>query len=411
MIYKEYDVFLFDLDGVIYIGDKALPEAVSSLKRLREEKKSIRFLTNDPCVTRETIVKRLHKLGISASIDEVITSGWATADYLVKAGVKRAYILGNDELKSEIQKAGIDLEEDLAEAVVIGWDNNITFQDIHKAVNLIRRGASFIATNGDKTFPTANGPAPATGAIVAAVKTGADKKPIIIGKPESSIFEKVLESFEDKERCVMIGDTPETDIIGANRMGIASILVSDQNTLFPVEHDFRNPDVVIRDLKYLFDSEVKIEVREKPDYQWTEQVKAGVAGIIIKESSSVLLMKRADNGLWGIPSGHVEPGESVEQAIIREIKEETGLTVKVSKMIGVYSDPSSQTFIYPDGRVSHFITNCFQCEVIGGTLKKSTEEALEVRYFNIHELPDNLLPMHPRWLEDALAQKDLAFIR
>lgn len=122
-------------------------------------------------------------------------------------------------------------------------------------------------------------------------------------------------------------------------------------------------------------------------------------------------MKRADNGQWGIPSGHVEPGESVEQAIIREIKEETGLTVKVSKMIGVYSDPSSQTFIYPDGRVSHFITNCFQCEVIGGELKKSTEEALEIRYFNIHELPENLLPMHPRWLEDALAQKDLAFIR
>lgn len=289
MIYKEYDVFLFDLDGVIYIGDKALPEAVSSLKRLREEKKSIRFLTNDPCVTRETIVKRLHKLGFSASIDEVITSGWATADYLVKAGIKRAYILGNDELKSEIQKAGIDLEEDLAEAVVIGWDHNITFQDIHKAVNLIRSGASFIATNGDKTFPTAKGPAPATGAIVEAVKTGADKEPIIIGKPESSIFEKVLESFEDRERCVMIGDTPETDIIGANRMGIPSILVSDQNTLFPVEHDFRNPDVVIRDLKYLFDSEVKIEVREKPDYQWTEQVKAGVAGIIIKESSSVFI--------------------------------------------------------------------------------------------------------------------------
>ncbi|MDO3660980.1 NUDIX domain-containing protein [Bacillus sp. C28GYM-DRY-1] len=136
----------------------------------------------------------------------------------------------------------------------------------------------------------------------------------------------------------------------------------------------------IKELPYLFNSEVKIEVRKKPPYQWTEQVKAGVAGIIIKESSSVLLMKRADNGLWGIPSGHVEPGESAEQAIIREIKEETGLTVKVSKMRGVYSDPSSQTFIYPDGRVSQFITNCFQCEVIGGTLKKSTEEALEIRY-------------------------------
>ena len=122
-------------------------------------------------------------------------------------------------------------------------------------------------------------------------------------------------------------------------------------------------------------------------------------------------MKRADNGLWGIPSGHVEPGETVEQAIIREIEEETGLVVKVSKMIGVYSDPSSQTFIYPDGRVSHFITNCFQCDVIGGTLKKSTEEAMEIRYFDINELPEHLLPMHPRWLDDALEMKENAFIR
>ncbi|MFB4185485.1 MULTISPECIES: HAD-IIA family hydrolase [Bacillus amyloliquefaciens group] len=411
MISKNYDVFLFDLDGVIYIGDKALPGAVASLKRLREEKKAIRFLTNDPCVTRETIVKRLHKLGISASIDEVFTAGWATADYLVSEGIKKAYILGNDQLKSEIQKAGIDLTEDQAEAVVIGWDQNITFQDVHKAVNLIRCGASFIAANGDKTFPAANGPAPATGAIVAAVKTAAAKEPIIIGKPASSIFEKVLESFEDKERCVMVGDTPETDIVGANQIGITSVLVSEQNTLFPAKHDFRNPDVVIRDLKDLFDNEIKAEVRKKPDFQWTEQVKAGVAGIIIKESSSVLLMKRADNGLWGIPSGHVEPGETVEQAIIREIEEETGLVVKVSKMIGVYSDPSSQTFIYPDGRVSHFITNCFQCDVIGGTLKKSTEEAMEIRYFDIHELPEHLLPMHPRWLDDALEMKENAFIR
>lgn len=118
-------------------------------------------------------------------------------------------------------------------------------------------------------------------------------------------------------------------------------------------------------------------------------MKAGVAGIIIKESSSVLLMKRADNGLWGIPSGHVEPGETVEQAIIREIEEETGLVVKVSKMIGVYSDPSSQTFIYPDGRVSHFITNCFQCDVIGGTLKSpqrklwKSDILISMNYLNI----------------------------
>ncbi|WP_249652372.1 HAD-IA family hydrolase, partial [Lysinibacillus sp. D4A1_S13] len=78
---------------------------------------------------------------------------------------------------------------------------------------------------------------------VAAVKTAAAKEPMRIGKPASSIFEKVLEPFEDKERCVMIGDTPETDIVGANQIGITSVLLSDQNTLFPAKHDYRNPDV------------------------------------------------------------------------------------------------------------------------------------------------------------------------
>ncbi len=85
-------------------------------------------------------------------------------------------------LKVKFKRLGIDLTEDQAEAVVIGWDQNITFQDVHKAVNLIRCGASFIAANGDKTFPAANGPAPATGAIVAAVKTAAAEEPMIIGK-------------------------------------------------------------------------------------------------------------------------------------------------------------------------------------------------------------------------------------
>jgi hypothetical protein len=78
-----------------------------------------------------------------------------------------------------------------------------------------------------------------------------------------------------------------------------------------------------------------------PSFSWPEKIEAGVAGIIFDNKRRVLLMKRADNGLWGIPSGHVEPGETVEEAIIREIYEETGLKVKVNRLIGVYSDPVS----------------------------------------------------------------------
>ncbi|MEC0668324.1 NUDIX domain-containing protein [Priestia flexa] len=148
-----------------------------------------------------------------------------------------------------------------------------------------------------------------------------------------------------------------------------------------------------------------------PSFSWPDHIKAGVAGIIFDKTQRVLLMKRADNGLWGIPSGHVEPGETVEEAIIREISEETGLKVKVNRLIGVYSDPVSQVFSYPNGKVSHFITTCFECEVVGGTLIRENEETLDVNYFDFNHLPENLLRMHPRWLKDALENKQISYIR
>ena len=87
-----------------------------------------------------------------------------------------------------------------------------------------------------------------------------------------------------------------------------------------------------------------------------DDLKAGVAVIILNEENQVLLQKRSDVGLWGIPSGHIEIGETVSEAAIREIKEETNLDIRIKKLIGVYSEPDSQVFTYPNGRVVHFIT-------------------------------------------------------
>ncbi len=90
-----------------------------------------------------------------------------------------------------------------------------------------------------------------------------------------------------------------------------------------------------------------------------DDLKAGVAVIILNEEDEkvqVLLQKRSDVGLWGIPSGHIEVGETVSEAAIREVKEETNLDIKIKKLIGVYSDPNSQVFAYPNGKVVHFIT-------------------------------------------------------
>lgn len=137
----------------------------------------------------------------------------------------------------------------------------------------------------------------------------------------------------------------------------------------------------------------------------------GIAVIIFDDEKRVLLQKRADVGLWGIPSGHVEPGESVTEAAIREVKEETGLDILVSRMIGVYSDPESQVFAYPNGITTHFVTTYFEGKVIGGEIDCACTETLELSYFENDRLPDNLLTMNPQWLRDALSYSDKPFIR
>ena len=414
MIVDEFDVFLFDLDGVIYIGNDPLPEAVKSLKFLRRNKKTIRFLTNNPCTTREKIAKRLKALGIEASSKEVITSSWVTAQYLQNENIKTVFVLGDENLKWECQQVGINIDDTInAEAVVVGWDDDLCFHDIKKSVQLINNGAKFIGTNTDRNFPSTEGPLPAVGAIVRAVQVAAEKIPVIIGKPYSYMFKKALENLKIFSRAVMVGDNSYTDILGAHQVGIPAILVSDKKTnRFPSARDFRNPDATIPNLKGLFDNNITIKKWISPCFSWpNDGVKAGVAGIIFDKSQRVLLMKRVDNGLWGIPSGHVEPGETVEEAIIREISEETGLKVKVNQLIGVYSDPVSQVFSYPSGKVSHFITTCFECEVVGGNLIKKGEETLDVDYFDFNYLPENILPMHPMWLKDALKKEKVSYIR
>lgn len=141
------------------------------------------------------------------------------------------------------------------------------------------------------------------------------------------------------------------------------------------------------------------------------EIRPGVAMIIFNEKGEVLLQKRADVNLWGIPSGHVEPGETVKDAAVREILEETGLKVKILRLIGVYSEPSSQVFHYPDGRITHFVTCCFQAEVIGGKLTVCPPETLDLRYFSCDDLPKDMLKMHPLWLADALTPTTQSFIR
>lgn len=411
---ERFDAFLFDLDGVVYLGDRVLPHAKGSLAFLRGEGKEIRFLTNDPRPTREEVRRRLTGVGIEAREEEVVTSGWATAEHLRKSETKSAHVVGSPGLKSEIRKAGIEIvTSGCLEAVVVGADERTSYRHIEHAARLVSEGARFVATNPDGSFPTPDGPSPGTGAFVAAVEAAAGRRPgVTVGKPYPPMFETALGSLDaERERVVMVGDNAETDVLGAHWAGIAAVLVSDEAPAFPSARDFRVPDATVSDLSYLFDPEVDVRVWERPSFPWPERVAAGVAAVVFDGSGRVLLGRRADNGLWGLPSGKVEPTESVTEAARREVEEETGLRVEVERLVGVYSEPESQTFSYPTGEVVQFVTSCFLCRVVGGTLGPDGVEALDVSFFDPERLPADLLPMHPRWLSDALTGGGTAFAR
>jgi HAD superfamily hydrolase (TIGR01450 family) len=407
-----FDVFLFDLDGVVYLGDRVLPHAPESLGRLRRMGKAVRFLTNDPRPTRDEAARRLAAMGVEARPEEVVTSGWATARYLVEENLRSAYVVGSPGLVHEMEAAGIAVADGpTSAAVVVGCDERVGYEHIRGAVLSIANGARFVATNDDGSFPTPSGPWPATGAIVAAVRAASGASPVVVGKPAPRLFLAALAGLGPALRVAMVGDSPATDIRGAHQLGHAGILVAAEPPPFPVAADFRAPDATIPSLAGLFDDRVSVRHWQSPAYPWPERVAAGVAAVVLDGAGRVLLARRADNGLWGLPSGHVEPGETVTAALEREVREETGLEVRAVRLIGVYSDPVSQVFAYPSGRVTHFVTCCLRCEAIGGAVAADGIEAIEAGFFAPGNLPPELLPMHPRWLADALAGQTTAFVR
>ncbi|HEY3291060.1 MAG TPA: NUDIX domain-containing protein [Anaerolineae bacterium] len=149
----------------------------------------------------------------------------------------------------------------------------------------------------------------------------------------------------------------------------------------------------------------------QPVTRTPDRLGASVSAVIFDAAGSVLLMHRTDNQHWGIPGGNIEIGESVTQAVIREVAEETGLDVTVERLIGVYSDPAIHMIArYPGGNLVHYVNLCFLCSVHGGILRGS-DEGHEVAYFPVSHLPDQLLLSHHPRIQDALANQPAAFVR
>jgi glycerol-1-phosphatase len=228
MIVDGYDSFLLDLDGVMFLGDEPIPGAAESVARLRKLGKGITFVTNNSSRTQAEVAEHLTTVGVAASPDEVETSALSTAAILAERGVGTAFVVGEEGIRQALGGAGIkvvDRDADRADAVVIGWDRGADYDKLMRAALLVQRGAEFIATNADASYPAPGGERwPGAGALLAAVETTVGRRAEVIGKPHAPILVRAL-ARAGGGRPLVVGDRIDTDIAGAAGLGWDCLLV------------------------------------------------------------------------------------------------------------------------------------------------------------------------------------------
>jgi 4-nitrophenyl phosphatase len=219
---------VIDMDGVLWRGATALPGLTDFFAFLRANNIPFTLATNNASKTPAQYVQRFAGLGIEIFPAEVMTSSLATAEYLktqYPPGTSM-YVVGQSGIRQALTNAGFVITEENVAAVVAGIDFELTYNKLKIATLQINKGARFIGTNPDLTFPVEGNFAPGAGSILAAISAATGKQPTIIGKPEPTLFEMALRRMKTRPaRTAMIGDRLETDILGAQRAGLKTILV------------------------------------------------------------------------------------------------------------------------------------------------------------------------------------------
>jgi glycerol-1-phosphatase len=227
----EFDGFLVDLDGVVWIGREMVPGAAETLAGLIGASKEIVFVTNNSVRAPASYATRLREAGIPVADERVLTSGVATAQ-LTAERVGRgstAFVIGAPGFKELIAAAGLTLlDEEAAEgadAVVVSGHREFDYAELLAATRALQNGAALFATSRDPTLPMEGGAWPGTGATLAAVETASGVRAETAGKPQRRLFDQAKDLIPGAERVAMVGDRISSDIEGGRRAGLTTILV------------------------------------------------------------------------------------------------------------------------------------------------------------------------------------------
>ncbi|HUU61057.1 MAG TPA: HAD-IIA family hydrolase [Acidimicrobiia bacterium] len=215
-----------DLDGVVYLMDTAVPGAGVALSDIERRGYRLLFATNAAIRTPEGVAAHIASVsGYPAQAAQVVTSAMVAAEVLSAADCP-VLVVGEAGLSATLQQSGLRLSDDPREArsVVVGLDRRLTYDRLRVAAAALLRGARFVATIRDPTYPTESGPWPGGGAIVAALEAATGRVAEVVGKPHRPMAEAVVRRLGPGPTW-LVGDRPETDLALGRQEGWTTVLV------------------------------------------------------------------------------------------------------------------------------------------------------------------------------------------
>lgn len=258
---KSKSLYLFDMDGTLYLGDRLYDFTAELLNTIKASGRKYLFMTNNSSKSVEDYIKKLAKLGIKSERDDFITSSQATSYYLKEhhAG-KRLYVCGTASLKRELESEGFVVTEntDDTDVIVMGFDTELTFQKLRDVSYLLltRRNIPYIATNPDYVCPTEFGSVPDCGSVCDMIYNATKKRPVVIGKPSPLMPTLAMNRYGySKEQTAVVGDRIYTDVRSGINAGVCGILVMSGETDEEIlAASSVKPDLVLKDASQILDA-------------------------------------------------------------------------------------------------------------------------------------------------------------
>lgn len=223
------ELALIDMDGTVYYGEEPVEGVNDALDYLRDRGVETFFLTNYAGAERNSYSEKLESMGIDASADDVVTSGWLTARYISQKHPEAdVFVLGEEGLKKEIRNQGIKVAEtcESPDIVVLSNKHDLNYVDLTEVLRGVDEDTLLLGTNPDETIPGEGGEIPGAGAIISAVESMTGKEATLIGKPSENTVKTVTEMKDvSPQDCMMIGDRINTDMLMGQENGMETVLV------------------------------------------------------------------------------------------------------------------------------------------------------------------------------------------